>query len=214
MNIRKKILITVLPLLVLGLSLSGAPGTAGAAGRFSGKDDKKVKDYCKKELGKKAGKQELGACYRGYVFGYDRQNKSKCNSTYQGKQKAIQACRDEGYSGGSSNKAGVSSPRQGGGGGGGGSSSPTPTGAGKNCDEKHCDLIALYVNPLINVLSILVGLVVAASLILGGIQYSAAGSDPQKVSAAKSRISNTLMAFLAYAFLFAFLNFLIPGGIF
>lgn len=198
-------------MLALGLCVSGTYGTASAAGRFSGKDDKKVKNYCKKALGK-AGKQELGACYKGYVFGYDRQNKSKCNSAYKGKKKAIQACRDEGYSGGASNKANVSSPRQGG--GGGGSSTPTPTGAGKNCDEKHCDLIALYVNPLINILSILVGLVVAASLVLGGIQYSAAGSDPQKVSAAKSRISNTLMAFLAYAFLYAFLNFLIPGGIF
>lgn len=81
-------------------------------------------------------------------------------------------------------------------------------------DSNNCDLVALYVNPFIRVLSIIVGLVVAASLIMGGIQYSAAGGDPQKTSAAKNRITNTLLAFLAYAFLYAFLNFLVPGGIF
>lgn len=90
----------------------------------------------------------------------------------------------------------------------------TPTGQGKNCDDKQCDLVALYVNPAIQLLSITVGLVVAASLIMGGIQYTTSSGDPQKTSAAKGRIQNTLMAFLAYAFLYAFLNFLIPGGLF
>jgi hypothetical protein len=92
---------------------------------------------------------------------------------------------------------------------------PSPTGQGKNCDGKNdCNLIQLYVNPFINLLSIVVGLVVAASLIMGGIQYTASSGDPQKTGAAKSRIQNTLLAFLAYAFMYAFLNFLVPGGIF
>lgn len=90
----------------------------------------------------------------------------------------------------------------------------TPTGSGKNCDDSHCDLVALYVNPFINVLSVIVGLVAAGSLVLGGIQYTASSGDPQKTSAAKTRITNTLLAFVAYAFLYAFLNFLIPGGLF
>jgi len=90
----------------------------------------------------------------------------------------------------------------------------TPTGQGKNCDDKNCDLVALYINPFINLLSIVIGLVVAASLIMGAIQYTASSGDPQKTSAAKSRIQNTLFAFLAYAFMYAFLNFLIPGGLF
>jgi hypothetical protein len=91
---------------------------------------------------------------------------------------------------------------------------PTPTGQGSNCDNNHCDLINLYVNPAIKLLSILVGLVVAASLVLAGIQYMTSTGDPQRISAAKTRITNTLLAFLAYAFLFAFLNFLVPGGLF
>lgn len=91
----------------------------------------------------------------------------------------------------------------------------SPTGQGQNCDSNNnCDLVALYVNPFINILSIIVGLVVTASLIVGGIQYTASGGDSQRAAAAKSRISNTLLAMLAFMFLYAFLNFLVPGGLF
>jgi hypothetical protein len=87
---------------------------------------------------------------------------------------------------------------------------------GEHCSDgsDNCDLVKLYVNPLIRVLTITVGLVIVASLIMGGIQYTTSSGDPQKTGAAKSRIQNTLLAFFAYAFMFAFLNFLVPGGIF
>jgi Flp pilus assembly protein TadG len=78
---------------------------------------------------------------------------------------------------------------------------------------KQCDLVDAYLNPAIVLLSGLVGVVVVISLILGGIQYSTSGGDPQKVSAAKNRITKTIVAFVAYIFLFAFVQFLIPGGI-
>ena len=90
----------------------------------------------------------------------------------------------------------------------------TPTGAGKNCDSNQCNLVNLYVNPAIKLLSIVVLLTVTASLVYAGVQYSASSGDSQKTSAAKTRITNTLLAFLAYAFMLAFLNFLIPGGLF
>jgi hypothetical protein len=77
-----------------------------------------------------------------------------------------------------------------------------------------CDLIETYVNPFINLLSIAFGLIAVISIILGGIQYSASQGDPQKASQAKSRISNTMIAIFAYLFLYAFLQFLIPGGLF
>jgi hypothetical protein len=90
----------------------------------------------------------------------------------------------------------------------------TPTGAGKNCDDSQCNLIALYVNPAIKLMSIVVLLIVTASLVYAGVQYSASSGDAQKTGAAKTRITNTLLAFLAYVFMLAFLNFLIPGGLF
>ena len=80
--------------------------------------------------------------------------------------------------------------------------------------KDNCDLIAKYVNPGVNLLSVMFGLIAVISLIAGGIQYSSSGGDSQKVTQAKNRIANTLFAIVAYFFLYAFLQFLIPGGIF
>lgn len=70
------------------------------------------------------------------------------------------------------------------------------------------------INLIVNFLSVGVGVVVIAMLILGGIQYSIAGANPEAVSKAKQRIINALIALVAYLFIFAFLQWLIPGGIF
>lgn len=82
------------------------------------------------------------------------------------------------------------------------------------CNDNVCDFVKKYVNPAVSLVSIVFGLIVAISLIAGGIQYSAAGGDPQKVASAKKRITNTIVALIAYAFLYGFLQFLVPGGIF
>jgi Type IV secretion system pilin len=75
-------------------------------------------------------------------------------------------------------------------------------------------LVATYVNPLINLLSVMFGLIAVASLIMGGIQYTTSEGDPQKVSKAKNRLTNTVIAIFAYALLYGFLQFLVPGGLF
>jgi hypothetical protein len=82
------------------------------------------------------------------------------------------------------------------------------------CNTTNCDLVKKYVNPAIQMLTIAFGLIAVISLVMGGIQYSASGGDPQKVTEAKKRISMTLMAVAAYAFAFAFIQFLVPGGVF
>lgn len=86
---------------------------------------------------------------------------------------------------------------------------PTPALA---CSQSNCDLVATYVNPLINLLSVVFGLIAVVSIILGGIQYSSSEGDPQKAAKAKDRISNTIFAIFAYALLYGFLQFLVPGG--
>lgn len=70
-----------------------------------------------------------------------------------------------------------------------------------------------YINPAVELLSALVGIAVVASIIIGAIQYSSAGGDPGKVEKAKGRIQNAILALIAYVFLFALLQWLIPGGI-
>ncbi|HEU4914809.1 MAG TPA: hypothetical protein VFT16_05440 [Candidatus Saccharimonadales bacterium] len=90
----------------------------------------------------------------------------------------------------------------------------TPDSAAKTCSGGDCSgLITKYVNPFIKLLSALVGIIVVVSIVVAGIQYSSAGGDPSKVVAARKRIMNAIVAFLAYLFMFAFLQWLLPGGI-
>ena len=83
-----------------------------------------------------------------------------------------------------------------------------------NCSTNGCDFIQKYVNPGINLLSVSFGLIAVVSITIGGVQYSASAGDPQKAAAAKKRITNTIIALICYFFLYGFLQFLIPGGIF
>jgi hypothetical protein len=89
-------------------------------------------------------------------------------------------------------------------------SQPLPGCASSN---SNCNLIQEYVVPTINLLGAAFGLVAVISLIMGGINYTTSEGDPQKVSRAKIRIRNTIFSIVAFLFLYAFLNFLIPGGV-
>jgi hypothetical protein len=83
-----------------------------------------------------------------------------------------------------------------------------------NCNFDGCDLIQKYINPAIDLASVSFGLLAAASLILGGINYASSEGDPQKASQAKNRLSKTIVAVVAYLFLYSFLQFIVPGGVF
>lgn len=80
-------------------------------------------------------------------------------------------------------------------------------------DPDNCGITAL-IRQITDALLVLVGIVVVMMIIIGGIQYSAAGSNPQAVAAAKKKISQALFALVMYLFMGAFLQWLIPGGIF
>jgi hypothetical protein len=51
-------------------------------------------------------------------------------------------------------------------------------------------------------------------LVVGGIQYAASGGDPNGVAAAKKRIANAIIALVTFGLLWAFLNWIIPNGVF
>jgi hypothetical protein len=89
-----------------------------------------------------------------------------------------------------------------------------PAATSGNCASfAKCDLIDNYINPLIDLLAALVGVAVVISLVIGGIQYGSSGGDSQKVTAAKNRIRNAIIALITFVFLYTMLNFLIPGGL-
>jgi len=64
---------------------------------------------------------------------------------------------------------------------------------------------------IIRFLSIGVGMVITASTVYAGVQYSLARDDPNQVGQAKGRIMNNLSALLIYIFAYAILNYVIPG---
>lgn len=73
--------------------------------------------------------------------------------------------------------------------------------------------ITTYVNPAIVLLSSLVGVTVIASIVWGAIQYITSGGDPGKAAAGKKKITNALIGLVAFIVLFAFLQFILPGGV-
>lgn len=80
-------------------------------------------------------------------------------------------------------------------------------------EKKNCKILTYLVN-FINALAALVGVVVVGVIVVAGIQYSSAGNDPQKLAAAKNRIVNALLALVTFIFMYAFLQWVVPGGIF
>ena len=73
--------------------------------------------------------------------------------------------------------------------------------------------ITRYILLFINVLSATLGVVVTIVVIIAGIQYSASAGDPQAIANAKKRISNALLALVLFAFMYGFLQWIVPGGI-
>lgn len=80
---------------------------------------------------------------------------------------------------------------------------------GSKCNK----FITTYINPAIRVLTALVGIAAVLSIIFAGIQYSASADDPGMVTQAKERIFAVVLGLVGYAFLLAFFNWLVPGGI-
>lgn len=76
----------------------------------------------------------------------------------------------------------------------------------------HCGILDYFVI-IINVLSGIAGIIIVGAIVAAGMQYSSAGSDPQKVSAAKNRIKGAIIALLLLLFGFSILNFFVPGGV-
>lgn len=81
-----------------------------------------------------------------------------------------------------------------------------------NQDGTQC-LYQKYINPAIALISAAVGVAIAIAIIVGGIEYITSAGDPQRAASGKKRIVNALIGLIAYALLFAFLQFIIPGGV-
>ena len=86
-----------------------------------------------------------------------------------------------------------------------------------NCDAEvltrdNCSIIN-YLVILINFLSALAGIVIVGSIMVAGYQYMTAQDNAGQVQAARKRIILTLAALALFVFMYALLNFLVPGGV-
>jgi hypothetical protein len=83
-----------------------------------------------------------------------------------------------------------------------------------NVTADSCPIFTRYVIPAINALSGAVGVVIIIMVAWGGVQYASARDNPQQAAAAKDHIRNALIALVIYIFMVAFLNWVVPGGVF
>jgi len=86
----------------------------------------------------------------------------------------------------------------------------TTTAIDIGCEGKG-NAIADMLFAIIRILSDGVGLVVIASIVFAGIQYSASQGNPQETAKAVNRIRSSVFALLIFIFGYAILNYLIPG---
>lgn len=67
---------------------------------------------------------------------------------------------------------------------------------------------------IVNILTTLVGLAAVGGIIAGGIIYSSARDNAEQTKKGITYVVNAVLAILLFAFMFAILNFIIPGGLF
>ena len=91
--------------------------------------------------------------------------------------------------------------------------SPCATSRSIPVPESKNSSIIEQVNFLITLMTAIVGVIIAISLVAAAITYSSAGGDPSRVAAAKKRITNSIVALIAYIFAFGVIEWLVPGGL-
>lgn len=81
-------------------------------------------------------------------------------------------------------------------------------------DKSGMSAVSGWLKTFINLFSAVIGVGAVIMIIFAGIQYSAARDNPQAIQAAKQKIYNVLIGLGAFIFLWAFMQWLIPGGAF
>jgi hypothetical protein len=79
--------------------------------------------------------------------------------------------------------------------------------------EHHGNPIMALVFAIVKFLSDGVGLVVIASLIIGGIQFTTSRGDPQSTAIAIKRLRSNIGALMLFLFAYVILNYIVPGAI-
>lgn len=82
------------------------------------------------------------------------------------------------------------------------------------CDNSGNGPIWNILMVVLNFFSVGVGIVVVGAIVYGSILYTSAGGDQAQVKKGVSVITNAIIGLLAYIFMYAIINYLVPGGLF
>lgn len=66
----------------------------------------------------------------------------------------------------------------------------------------------------INILTAGVGVLALGGIVYGAILYTSAGGSPEQVKKARTIFTNVVIGVVAFAGMYALLNFIVPGGVF
>lgn len=66
----------------------------------------------------------------------------------------------------------------------------------------------------INFLSAGVGIAVVAGIVFGAVTYASAGGSAEQAKKGITFVTNAVIALVLYIFMYAIINFLVPGGLF
>jgi hypothetical protein len=91
---------------------------------------------------------------------------------------------------------------------------PTPTNPDAAGSADCNNIVQNYINPIILFLGGGVGLIIVIMVVIGGIEFITSSGDPNHVAEAKKRIANALLALVTWIIIWAFLEWIIPGGLF
>lgn len=83
---------------------------------------------------------------------------------------------------------------------------------GDTLTTENCTIISYLVGG-INFLSAVAGMAIEASITIAGYQYMTARDNSGQIRAVKKRIMWAMIALGLFIFMYAFLNFLVPGGL-
>ncbi len=95
----------------------------------------------------------------------------------------------------------------------GAESDPTDKNGDGKVDEKDTGLWALLLL-VINIMTAGVGLLAVGGIIYGAVMYTSAGGNQDQVKKARGILTNVVVGVIAFAAMYALLQWLIPGGVF
>lgn len=82
------------------------------------------------------------------------------------------------------------------------------------CDATGNGSIVNMLLAIVNFIAVGVGILTVGGIIWGGMVYASSNGDANRVKQAKTIIVNAIVGLILFFFMYAFINYLVPGGLF